>query len=390
MLRWYAALAILSRGATTLGLIAVSFVVEQVEYGIIGLAFVGITTASQVFGYPGYLTALNSSKAEPCDKTRRIPLAILLALAAFVFVFAFLWPQLGGEHVLLLMVSALAAAALSASTTLNGILQKLKYERFAAQNMGAFLVPAIVIGVLSSHWLSFGSLIAAIFLAHLMAVAAALRYSRSHNVKLGSLPLMYMDYALFALSGLAASLLLVLAANMLFSRGGAAEMGQLTLALQLRAVLIFGAGIVGAEMLSRYSSIAKSDNQFKFNQVFSDFVGILKGLCLPVLAGFAAISIVDIESYQPLFNRNAVYFMLLSGVLVCASVPFSRAITAQYSEYWNVAVAVASLIVSGTGFFVVSSDADSFAFIFAFNSFITLILTIVALVYLVRSRGGLG
>lgn len=386
MLRWYAVLAILSRGATTLGLLAVSFLVDQEEYGLIGLAFVAITTASQVFGYPGYLTALNSNHAKQSPKNRQLHLAIALALAAFVYVIVSFWFQLGGENVLLLVASALAAAALTASATLNGMLQKLKYERFAAQNTGAFLVPAIAIGVMSSPWLGFASIVMAIFLAHLMALATALRYARAAGLELASLSLKYTDYALFALSGLAASLLLVLAANLLFSRGGAVEMGQLTLALQIRAILIFGAGVLGAEMLSRYSSTIKSEGGLGLKNILSDLLLIFKWLCVPVFVAILASLVIDIEAYQPLFNRSAVCLMLASGVFICATIPFSRALTAQYSEYWNVGCAVASSVMCGAGLFIVSGDAESFALIFSLNSLVTLILTVVTFARLFRSR----
>lgn len=386
MLRWYAALAILSRGSTTLGLLALSFIVDEVEYGLIGMAFIAITTASQIFGYPGYLTALNSGQDNQAREVRRVPLSLALAIGAFCFVLAFFWSQMASDHFKLLLIAALAAAALTASTTMNGVLQKLKYERFAAKNTGAFLVPFIAIAVPVSSWSGFESFVVAIFLAHSMALVTALRYTRTNGVEFGSLSLKYRDYVLFALSGLASSPLLLLAANLLFARGGASEMGQLTLALQVRAILIFGGGIAGAEMLSRYSDAGKSDGQLNLEAILSDLLSILKWLWLPILAAVAFTYAIDIEAYQPIFNRKSVYFMLASGAFVCASVPFSRALTVLYSEAWNVAVIFASSIVCVTALFLVPGNAESFSLVFALNSLMTLFFTIGVFIYLFRSR----
>ncbi len=384
MLRWYAALAILSRGSTSLGLLALSFVVSKAEFGLIGLAFIAITSASQVFGYPGYLAALSASNAVQAKVPRFLSPPLLIGLGAFLFILFSFWTQLAEDHLALLFVTAGAGALTTVTTISNGLLQKLKAEKFAATVSGVIIVPMMILAVIVGKWNRIELVIGFLLLAHASIAAVNISYMRRTGQAERIWSIRYQEFFVFSISGLVASALLLITANLLFERGGPAQMAELSFALQIRALLIFGAGVAGSEILTRYSDAIRDRPHVPVRIIAKDCLTISTFTLVP--AGLISLgAMVPLASkLQPLLSSHSIFYLVGSAIFISVTVPISRAITAAFTEMWNVAINVASTAVCVLMLWLATANSDRYSLVLLIHSLMAFVVSILVYIYLSR------
>jgi hypothetical protein len=315
------------------------------SYALVGLGYAIILSASQIFGYPGYLTALSSLVKTSSSPAKSVFLPLFLGVAAGIG--AVLWAVGRVQDIDPGISLAFFCVALTSSITqtINGYMQALGLARVVAIRAGLFNLIGVAIGLVFSLRFGPAALFLPLCLSAIMSsclntwsIKVSLRGCAYPSPNLGNL-------FQFLISGLAASMFFVLCFDYALKSGSSVDAAKFTFSLQLRAVIVFIAGVVGAEALARYAGISEELRTVRSQEVLKDFWKIAR-LVVPsaavlsiCLAGF------DIERILPHMDYQMSWAMIFSGVLVCLSVPFVRAITAWGGELNNTIIQFVAAII---------------------------------------------